>query len=535
MIYRPMSMVTVLPHSSVYRSEDDGGRPGQSGTTGAAIHAMLGKGRKESVRLGLTPGRRRCCPDPWLCAVGAEKPTRLPPKYIDLPRRSIRKRSSFRRLRAHSRSGPGSRMHHAPVVIKQLWDSALAHVHDLSRATLYRNAELEARVAELEGEVAAMKLAYNTTADIDNKRPQLMQRPSLTRQSPISMVADPMVLCAIDGDRLLFHPTLIEQGYSGGRQAAQDFTKAIAQELLQQGLTGFERLSFWVTVYLNKRALLNALREDSIATPEQFESFLLGFGQASPRFMVVDSGPGRDSTEIKVKEYVKTYIRFPQTLRLFFGGVDDTYLAMYDGLEKEDLVGKLVLMQPPNEMSPDTRRMAARSLRFDGLFMSEKVTPWMTRRPGPLLGISDSSSGVVTNGGLISPQSESQSSMSTPPPRNLSSEGRRAIDPTKPLHKQNPPPCNEHYLMACSKGMNCKYSHDWYLTPEQLEILARNAKKAPCNYLKNGISCPHGDACCWGHVCPSGARCFHLSKGKCWFKGDGMHPLVIGLQPVETA
>lgn len=22
-----------------------------------------------------------------------------------------------------------------------------------------------------------------------------------------------------------------------------------------------------------------------------------------------------------------------------------------------------------------------------------------------------------------------------------------------------------------------------------------------------------------GHVCPSGARCFHLSKGKCWFKG----------------
>ncbi|KAH9850729.1 hypothetical protein C2E23DRAFT_887074 [Lenzites betulinus] len=421
------------------------------------------------------------------------------------------------------------------VTTEQLWNNALTRIQDLSRATLYRNTELEARIAELEGEMAAMKVAYNTTADVDVKRPQLMQLPSLTRQSPVNLVPDPMVLCAIDGDRLLFHPSLIEQGYSGGRQAAQDFTKEIAQELLQQGLTQFDRLSFWVTVFLNKRALINTLREDGVANPEQFESFLLGFGQASPRFMIVDSGPGRDSTEIKIKEYVKTYIRFPQTLRFFFGGVDDTYLTMCDALEKENLVGKLVLMQPPNELSPAMRRMAARSLRFEELFMSEKVTPWMLRRPGPLLGISDSSSGVVTNGGLISPQSESQSSMSTPPPRNSSSEGPRFIDPTKPLHKQNPPPCNEHYLMACSKGINCKYSHDWYLTPEQLDILARNAKKAPCNFLKNGISCPHGDKCCWGHVCPSGARCFHLSKGKCWFKGDGMHPPVVGLQPNELA
>lgn len=27
-----------------------------------------------------------------------------------------------------------------------------------------------------------------------------------------------------------------------------------------------------------------------------------------------------------------------------------------------------------------------------------------------------------------------------------------------------------------------------------------------------------------GHVCPSGARCFHLSKGKCWFKGGQSMP-----------
>lgn len=32
----------------------------------------------------------------------------------------------------------------------------------------------------------------------------------------------------------------------------------------------------------------------------------------------------------------------------------------------------------------------------------------------------------------------------------------------------------------------CKYSHDYLLTPEQLNQLANNAKKAPCNWLKNG-------------------------------------------------
>lgn len=34
-----------------------------------------------------------------------------------------------------------------------------------------------------------------------------------------------------------------------------------------------------------------------------------------------------------------------------------------------------------------------------------------------------------------------------------------------------------------------------------------------------GLGCPYGENCCWGHVCPNGAKCFHLSKGKCWFKG----------------
>ncbi|KAH9943309.1 uncharacterized protein BXZ73DRAFT_97356 [Epithele typhae] len=447
------------------------------------------------------------------------------------------------------------------VTTEVLWENAVTHLRDLSNATLRQKKELEDRVAELEAELSAVKSAYAAATGLaarDKKahnaqlsslnkqiisglnctqvvsRLQLSERLSRAQPQHVHQIQDPLVLCVIDGDRLLFHPSHIEQGYQGGRQVAQDFTKLIAQELVSQGLTNFARLSFWVTIYTNKRAVLTFLRENGVASPDHFEAFLTGFSQASPRFAVVDSGPGRDSTEVKVKEHINTYIRFPQTLRVFCGGIDESYFSMVDTLERDDLTGKLVLVQPPLV----ARHLAVRPIHLEGLFREEKMNAIPIRRPGPLIGLSEAginvNMGVVTNGGLISPRSESQKSMPSPPPSHGSPDGLKQIDPSKPLHKQNPPPCNEHYLMNCSKGANCKYSHEWLLSRDQLDVLARNAKKAPCNYLKNGINCPFGDKCCWGHVCPSGARCFHLSKGKCWFKGDGMHPAATPSPGVES-
>ncbi len=59
---------------------------------------------------------------------------------------------------------------------------------DLSSATVYRHSELESRVAELEGELAALKLAYNTTSDVEKKPPNALL-PSLTRQTSSYNVA----------------------------------------------------------------------------------------------------------------------------------------------------------------------------------------------------------------------------------------------------------------------------------------------------------------------------------------------------------
>jgi hypothetical protein len=188
----------------------------------------------------------------------------------------------------------------------------------------------------------------------------------------------------------------------------------------------------------------------------------------------------------------------------FGGGHDNGYSSTLTALENEQLLGKLVILQGHNEPSGEAQRFSLPVLKFDGLFMTQKLSSF----PKKLTPLNVAAFNVS---GLISPESPARSDV-------------RSIDPSLPLHKQVPPPCNEHYLMTCSKGGACKYSHDYLLTPEQLASLACNAKKAPCNWLKNGLQCPYGDRCCWGHVCPSGPKCFHLSKGKCWFKGETMHP-----------
>lgn len=148
---------------------------------------------------------------------------------------------------------------------------------------------------------------------------------------------NPLILAVIDGSENIFTDTLLKQGHLGGRQAAQHITKGIAEYLSNEGVHVFGRLSFWVTVYLGRTQLLETLVAHNKCTAEQFEAFCTGFTQASPRFLVVDVGPGNEAVEVKVRgmqlrfiaqiyiqiaipEYLQTYTRFPQTLRVFFAG-----------------------------------------------------------------------------------------------------------------------------------------------------------------------------------------------------------------------
>ncbi|KAJ7086743.1 hypothetical protein C8R44DRAFT_820940 [Mycena epipterygia] len=400
---------------------------------------------------------------------------------------------------------------------QQLWEDALSKIYNLSGATVKRNAFLEARVAELEMRVAELDMdvavyqrAHTVEVEASERQAKAHQTQVSTLNKQISQQdlfenQTPFILCVINGDQKLFHGSLLVQGRQGGIVAAQKLTQTIATHLSTEDLLIFGRISFWITVYFNRAHLLDTLVVNNICSVQQFDAFLGGFSQCSPRFSLVDVGYGLDGTDMKIRECVQTYARFPQTLRVFLaGGNDPQYISTFDTLQSEHLLGKIVMLDTGDL---DTISIPFPSLRLDNIFMNHKLQQ-IVQKP-PLSSVSC----VTTNNGLISPQS---------PASNIS---LRPIDPSLPLHKQNPPPCNEHYLMSCSKARAaCKYSHEYLLTADQLASLSVSAKKAPCNWLKNGLRCPYGDSCCWGHFCPNGPKCFHLSKGKCWFKGEAMHP-----------
>jgi hypothetical protein len=158
----------------------------------------------------------------------------------------------------------------------------------------------------------------------------------------------PLILCIINGDENVFPKSLLVQGQTGGRQAAQLLTKAVAGYLANEDLQVLGRLSFWITVYYNKRNLLELLLDNELCAAEQLEAFLSGFSETSPRFSMVDVGFSKGSTASKVigtdlvrvwlvprrppfvwdllsltwddrPEHVQTQVRYPQTLRVFLG------------------------------------------------------------------------------------------------------------------------------------------------------------------------------------------------------------------------
>jgi hypothetical protein len=124
---------------------------------------------------------------------------------------------------------------------------------------------------------------------------------SSTRFNFVIQNQDPLILCVIDGDGNIFTQSLLAQGQHGGRQAAQHLTKGIAEYLSNEDVHIFGRLSFWVSVYFNKAGLMDTLSAHNICTREQFEAFLVGFSQASPRFLLIDAGHGKEAADAKIR------------------------------------------------------------------------------------------------------------------------------------------------------------------------------------------------------------------------------------------
>ncbi|KAI0639377.1 hypothetical protein C8Q77DRAFT_1044898 [Trametes polyzona] len=426
-----------------------------------------------------------------------------------------------------------------------VWKRLLEDQTALFEKTFSKNAELEARVEELERELSVWKEAFKT-ADGDRK---VLNKTVLKLERSIGALKEdnPLILCLIDGDGNIFSADLIKQGQAGGRQAAMLLTKGLTDHLTsidpsEASTPG--RGQVWLTIYCNKSGLVETLTANAVCTAEEFEAFVLGFNQSSPLFSIVDVGNGKEAADSKIKECLRVFTRFPQTTKVFFGGAshDNGYTSTLNLLQNEGLLDKVILLKGYKDLAHEINSLNLPQLEIEGIFITKKLYTNGTKKaaaaaaaaaqakPAPASNSATSSPKAVNSPKpakqpalqQVQEAEKIRSKAGTPVPngKGTPSKKPRPLDPTQPLHKQKPPPCNFHYLAKCNNGDHCKYEHYYPLTPEQIDELRVNAKRWPCPAVNNGNRCALGDACIMNHFCPKGPKCVFRKQGKCKFVGS---------------
>ncbi|KAI0320638.1 hypothetical protein OF83DRAFT_1169181 [Amylostereum chailletii] len=424
------------------------------------------------------------------------------------------------------------------------WRELSSKIQELSEATAIENAELANKVKELEVDLSVWKRAAREAVEREDKmRGELL----VSRRQLVNGTGDDdeeprLALCIIDGTRSMFATPYLQQGDLGGRRAGEEFIRGIRQNMAEDANDTAKEPVLWIQIYVNKHKLVDDLIVNDCCTTDQFDQFFAGLSQTSPSLSIIDVVSKHDA-DTKIRAYLQTFASLPQTSRVFFaGGYGSEYSSIHLNLQALSVSTKLVFVRSQsNASSTGSMPPLVPTLQLNGLFMksfpsgaSSYIST--TAPPASALPMSPNTAGSPF------PDRDSDGPKASSPGntyffnQNMGSFSPKRpttapmIDPTLPLYKrasaffdrvyiviyiytdqtliENPPPCNEHYLLEqCSKEGRCKYSHDYILTSEQLQTLARNAKQSPCWFLNNGAfpieTAPTATAAAGGMYAPS--------------------------------
>ncbi|KAI0043196.1 hypothetical protein FA95DRAFT_1546637 [Auriscalpium vulgare] len=408
------------------------------------------------------------------------------------------------------------------------WEHLLEEQTAIFRSTITRNAALAAEVEELRRELSVWKGALKTADETQKTDKKTIAR--LERNIEALKDDNPLLICLIDGDGTIFSEELWRLGTNGGRQAALMLTKGITDHAASADKGVASRCQTWLSIFCNKSGLMDVLLRNSICSIAQFEDFLQGFSQASPLFSVVDVGNGKEAADAKIKEYLRVFTRFPQTTRVYFGGAHDNgYFSTLTFLENEGLLGKVVLLRGYKDVAFELKNIDIAHLEVAGLFMMNKLQTNPHRKsptatpPAHVVQLQDFDK--FKNRSRTTSKERPTKSRQPQLQTSSSSTAGEVLDPTRSIYKQNLSvlPCTFFHLSHCNTGEKCRYRHDYVLAPRHVEELQAHAKKMPCPHVKNDKSCPDGDDCILGHVCPKLSKCGFVKSGSCKFTGKDAH------------
>lgn len=195
----------------------------------------------------------------------------------------------------------------------------------------------------------------------------------------------------LDGDGAIFSASLIAQGQKGGHTAAQILSDSTLQHLAAN--YGPRAFQLWVYVFFNKRGLTDTFRRSGLtALIGKFEDFVMGFNQATERFLMVDVGNTKEAADAKLKGphvftrhlmkcphcffpvYLEDEIRLPETFKIVFGGCHDNgYVANLHSQITAGYKEKLILLKSYTEMAGGIAMLGLPTLAIPNLFMSQKI------------------------------------------------------------------------------------------------------------------------------------------------------------------
>ncbi|KAM0746006.1 hypothetical protein T439DRAFT_384470 [Meredithblackwellia eburnea MCA 4105] len=449
--------------------------------------------------------------------------------------------------------------------------------HQAAAANLVRHAfeehqATQVRLAELEAELSVWKLGH---------REAVRDREDLEQRVRGYEHADPIVLCLLDGDICLFSRTLISQGHAGGISAANtllaflnsiwdEHENVVAPSPVEPGTgrkKGGRKCSVKVEIWYNKKGLGRIFQDCGLAKEETLTAFVQGFNSAHPLFTMTDVGPAKEAADAKFRATLALYSTIPHCQLIVAGCAHDGgYASPLQTLLTTSSLSKsrIRLLKSYDEPTAiDLARLGLQECEFVGLFERKKLVSFagcgsngsgkekekdketkksvkevkLEKKESSLSVASPSSATSSTASAVLTlvthapttPKKEKKDKGTTSSDQNeftpvtrKEKKFTKQIDPKKSLSKQNPPPCNLHYLSndGCSRS-DCKYSHDYILTQKQLGQLKADAKKSPCMDLLFGRPCEN-ENCLSGHECPWGSECRYGNE--CRFKADGMHP-----------
>ncbi|KAL8286434.1 hypothetical protein RQP46_004451 [Phenoliferia psychrophenolica] len=209
-------------------------------------------------------------------------------------------------------------------------------------------------------------------------------------------------------------------------------------------------------------------------------------------YLQVDIGERRDVAETKILDTIGFWARLPSTERVFAGCAPNSgYISLLNSLIEDNRADGVSLLKSTSSAVSNPHLDSLKTTTMIGMFERQKFNIIPLPSPSsPTSPLSRPFSSVLASN--PTPTADARSSSSNGATSEYFKSFRktnlrtRPIDPSKPLTKQVPPPCNWAYLTknGCY-NQKCQRAHDYDLSSDQIEQLRRSVKNQPCRFRKH--------------------------------------------------